>query len=263
VRIAVETDAPRARPISSHLRVAVDTDAPRARPISSHLRVAVDTDAPRARPISSHLRVAVDFDGVLFDHVPYLLRGFRDAYGIDLAAEGLAFWDFFQYRAVRQQDLRWSCIRGVLDDIETDVALHLEPPRDVHARGVLAELRRAGHAVHIVTARQEKSRDVTQLFLDVHGIEHDGLVMEAARKTGYDVLIDDSPHNVLMAAADGGLALLMDHPYNRDVPTHTNPLRVRDFREAASVIARRLAAARETPNAPSASAMPAAAPLGS
>ena len=64
------------------------------------LNVAVDTDAPASRPLDGNadrrLRIAVDFDGVLFDHVPYVLRGFRDAHGIDLEEEGLRYWDFFQ-----------------------------------------------------------------------------------------------------------------------------------------------------------------------
>jgi hypothetical protein len=65
------------------------------------------------------MKIAVDFDGVLFDHVPYLLRGFRDAHGIDLQEEGLRYWDFFQYRAVREANLTWSCVRNVLERIDT------------------------------------------------------------------------------------------------------------------------------------------------
>ena len=61
--------------------------------------------------------------------------------------------------------------------------------------------------------------------------------MGAATKTGYDVLVDDAPHNVLMAAADGGMALLMDHPYNRDVPTKRNPVRVRSWRDVDVAVA--------------------------
>lgn len=177
------------------------------------------------------LRIGVDFDGVLFDHVPYLLRGFRDAHDIDLEAEGLRHWDFFQYRAVREKDLSWSCVRNVLEKIETDPALHLNPPRDLHAIEVIRRWRQQGHRVEIVTARDPTSRPVTELFLDTHGIEHDGLRMGIHIKTGYDILIDDAPHNVLTAAADGTRALLMDHPYNRDVPAHRNPLRVRNWRE--------------------------------
>lgn len=183
------------------------------------------------------LRIAVDFDGVLFDHVPYMLRGFRDAHGIDLAAEGLRYWDFFQYRSVREAGLTWNCVRSVLLRIETDETFHLRPPRDGHARNVMARWRKEGHEVFVVTAREEASRDVTELFLAHHDIPHDGLVMEATRKTGYDILVDDAPHNVLMAAADGGVALLMDHPYNRDVPTKRNPLRVRSWHDVEIAVA--------------------------
>src|SRR5437667_12531754 len=87
--------------------------------------------------VAKKLRIAVDFDGVLFDHVPYLLRGFRDAHGIDLEAEGFRYWDFFQYRAVREADLTWRCVRRILERIHTDHAIHELPPRDPHARAAM------------------------------------------------------------------------------------------------------------------------------
>lgn len=173
--------------------------------------------------------MAVDVDGVLFDHVPYVLRGFRDAHGIDLAEEGMRHWDFFQYRGVRENELSHACVRKVLDAIETDPELHRREPLDPRAARVMREWKKAGHRVDVVTARAEQSREVTELFLETNAIPHDRLVMEASRKTGYDVLVDDSPHNVLMAAADGTMALLMDQPYNRDVPTGDNPVRVADW----------------------------------
>lgn len=184
------------------------------------------------------LRIAVDFDGVLFDHVPYLLRGFRDAHDIDLEAEGFRFWDFFQYRSVRERNLTWNCVHAILSRIEADTTLHRMPPRDPLAAHVIREWRRQGHEVHVVTARASTSREVTELFLQTHAIEHDGLRMGVALKTGYDVLIDDAPHNVLMAAAAGGVALLMDHPYNRDVPDQHNPLRVRDWAQVREQVDR-------------------------
>lgn len=177
------------------------------------------------------LRIAVDFDGVLFDHVPYVLRGFRDRYGIDLEAEGFRHWDYYHYQAVQDADLAPSKIHGLLRDIETDHLLHREPPRDRLAAYVMAGWRASGHKVEVVTARGRHAEAATRTFLTTHGIPHDGLVMEQRIKTGWDVLVDDAPHNVLTAAADGSVALLMDHPYNRDVPAHTNPLRVVNWRE--------------------------------
>lgn len=199
--------------------------------------MAVDKDVPTgARPIDRALRVAVDFDGVLFDHVPYLLRGFRDAHGIDLEDEGFRHWDFFQYRAVREKNLTWNCVKAVLAAIDTDPLLHSHPPRDAYACIVMQRWMDRGHRVEVVTAREPTARATTESFLQQHGIPHDALVMGASRKTGYDVLVDDAPHNVLMAAADGGLALLMDHPYNRDVPSKRNPVRVKTWRDVERVV---------------------------
>ncbi|MHB8585718.1 MAG: 5' nucleotidase, NT5C type [Thermoplasmatota archaeon] len=194
------------------------------------------TERTEDHPDASALRIAVDFDGVLFDHVPYILRGFRDAYGIDLEEEGMRFWDFFQYRAVREKDLTWKCVARILAAVETDLELHREPPRDPRCQAILGRWRDDGHVVEIVTARGSDAREATELFLRHHGIPHDRLRMGISKKVGWDVLVDDAPHNVLMAAADGGLALLVDHPYNRDVPTHTNPRRIVDFEEADAAI---------------------------
>src|SRR5581483_5772315 len=195
------------------------------------LEVAVKTAGPAGRPPRPNLRIAVDFDGVLFDHIPYLLRGFRDAHGIDLAAEGLRHWDFFQYRAVRERNLSWNAVKTVLERIDQDPVLHDCDARDPDAADVIASWRAQGHQVSVVTAREPGARATTEAFLARNGIRVDEVVMGARLKTGYDVLVDDAPHNVLMAAADGGLALLMDHPYNRDVPSKRNPLRVRRWRE--------------------------------
>ena len=193
------------------------------------------------------MRIAVDFDGVLFDHIPYILRGFRDHFGVDLEAEGLRHWDYFHYQAIQDADVSYNAMRKVLNAIETDPLLHLEPPRDERAARVMQAWRDAGHHVSVVTARSENSRAVTQMFLERHAIPFDELVMGAHIKTGYDLLVDDAPHNVLMAAADGGRALLMDHPYNRDVPTHTNPVRVTDWADVEEIAKAHLAHPRPDP----------------
>lgn len=183
------------------------------------------------------LRVAVDFDGVLFDHVPYVLRGFRDRYGIDLLDEGLRHWDFYHYKSIQEADLPPSKVRALLRDIETDHLLHLEPPLDPMAVPVMREWMDAGHHVSVVTARDRESEEATRLFLRHHRVPHHDLHMEVRIKTGWDILVDDAPHNVLIAAADGSRALLMDHPYNRDIPAHTNPLRVHDWQEVRAAVA--------------------------
>jgi uncharacterized HAD superfamily protein len=182
------------------------------------------------------LAIAVDVDGVLFDHIPYVLRGFRDAHGIDLTEEGLRYWDFFQYQAVRDAGLTEECVRRVLDRVETDPALHAKPPKDPFAARVMDAWKQAGHRVDVVTARGEISREVTQRFLATNEIPHDELHMEVEQKTGWDVLVDDAAHNVLAAADDGSTALLMDQPYNRDVDAQGNPHRVQDWVEVAGLL---------------------------
>jgi len=175
--------------------------------------------------------IAVDFDGVLFDHVPWVLRTFRDQHGIDLEGEGFQYWDYFQYRAVEKAELTVGVVRDLLRTLETDPTIHKSPLRDAYARDVMQAWQDAGHKVDVVTARNPDSKTVTLQFLNRNRVPFDNLQMGARLKTGFDLLIDDSPHNVLMAAAAGGRALLMDHTYNRDVPCERNPTRVHDWND--------------------------------
>ncbi len=185
-------------------------------------------------------RIAVDFDGVLFDHVPWVLRAFRDQHDIDLNDEGFRYWEYYQYKAVEDAGLTVGEVKSLLRNLETDEIIHKSPLREPHSRDVMQAWSDAGHTVDIVTARKPESKQVTLAFLHRHRVPFDNLRMDVRIKTGYDLLIDDAPHNVLMAAAAGGRALLIDHPYNRDVPCDINPTRVFDWddveREAESVL---------------------------
>jgi len=189
-------------------------------------------------PLPRPLRIAVDFDGVLFDHVPFVLSAFRERHGVDLLAEGMRHWDFHRYEAVQAAGLRTSHVRALLRSIETDDRLHREALRDPRAGAVMGAWLAAGHEVHVVTARGPHAAGTTRRFLSHHAIPHTRLHVGAGVKTGYDILVDDAPHNVLAAAATGSLALLMDHPYNREVAADGNPRRVRDWDEVAAEVRR-------------------------
>jgi uncharacterized HAD superfamily protein len=182
------------------------------------------------------LRIAVDVDGVLFDHVPHVLRGFRDRHGIDLMAEDLRHWDFYRYKAVQDAALPLGSVEALLRGLESDERLHRLPPRDPEAVEVMRRWMDQGHRVSVVTARDRRSEAATRLFLRRNGIPHHDLHMEVVVKTGWDVLIDDAPHNVVAAAAEGSQALLMDQPYNREVVADGNPLRVHDWRQVEAAV---------------------------
>lgn len=120
--------------------------------------------APAAR------RIAVGFDGVLFDHVPCLLRGFGDAHGTGFQEEGFRHRDFSRHRAVRERNLTWAASGRS----STSSAPRGETPRQ-HRHGL----------------RARRPRD-TEGFLRRNRIPHDMLMMGASRKAGWDVRVDDA-----------------------------------------------------------------------
>lgn len=186
--------------------------------------------------IGGDARIAVDFDGVLFDQAPHVREAFRELFGIDIGPvdtwpANLSAHEPIQDHALTDEDI-WAAFHAV----HTQPDIHRSNLIDAHACQVLDRLRATGHEVLIVTARRLEARETTELFLEHHGIPHDGVVMGARRKLGYDVLLDDLPHHVTRAADDGSLGLLMDQPYNRGFATDGNPMRVHGWRHVRRVL---------------------------
>ena len=80
----------------------------------------------------------------------------------------------------------------------------------------------AGHFIHITSHRADSARDATARWLDRIGLPHDELYcsfdkIARCEEIGIDVLIDDSPKNLLRAVDAGMIAATILHPWNRDL----------------------------------------------
>lgn len=171
------------------------------------------------------MRVYIDVDDVLADTTRALLR---------LAAA--EFSRAVAYETMEAFDLRISL---GLDDEEHARFMHSahqEPfllglPALGGAADVVAEWRRGGADVDIVTGRPPEARDATHRWLADNGIDHDGLhiVDKYGRfpgagaltphdliDRGYDLIIEDSLEVAeLMVEATDARVLLVDRPWNR------------------------------------------------
>jgi uncharacterized protein len=80
----------------------------------------------------------------------------------------------------------------------------------------------AGHFIHITSHRHAGAHAATERWLERIGLRHDELYcsfdkVARCREIGIDLLVDDSPVN-LLAALDAGIeAATIEHPWNRDV----------------------------------------------
>lgn len=93
------------------------------------------------------------------------------------------------------------------------------------------------HRVDIVTARGDVNTKILRNWLEKKDIKFNNFVVDQEKTDlGYDVLIDDSPRYI----GNGMKILLYDRPYNRNVKTGKNSLRVKSFSEIRRYIERKL-----------------------
>lgn len=182
------------------------------------------TTAPRdGRPrwaAAGPLTVAVDLDGVTCD----LVGGLRSwAIRCGMPADMLTDPDDYDFAA-------WGfCPTSTAAAIAAatsggDLFATLNP-----MPGAIDAIRRLQvvHRVCFVTARAQQpgtaALEIAQTgrWLAAHGLLP-APVHFTADKTSvtFDVLIDDHPHNIAAARAVGRVAVVYDHPYNRDAVGH-------------------------------------------
>lgn len=163
------------------------------------------------------MRIGLDFDGTIADTTGAKIRYAREVFGLELNA--LETW-----RAVGEPRLGAERFREMV------VAAHHEHTEFTEPMpGVLEVIERLAvdHQLFIVTARTDAEvewarRWVTARALPVQAVEHTNRAskLEASRRLGLDVLLDDSPP-VLLDIAEAGIgAALIETEYNRALPRH-------------------------------------------
>lgn len=168
------------------------------------------------------MKIALDLDGVCFD-----FTGALHAYAvrqllIDPSVPAVAgAWDFFLH------DWGWSSAEfaeHISDAIEFGEIYTKSGFVFPGAVEGVAELRRQGHTIHVITDRARfgpagMAAEQTFRWLDANGIvvdsvtfaQHKGEVLKA------DVAFDDAPHHWAAYRDAGVLCVLREHAYNAGV----------------------------------------------
>jgi len=172
--------------------------------------------------------IALDIDGVLADTRAAHKRELERELGVTLTDGGdYASFGFTHSDAGVMARLREVALTAwQRPTVFVDGAVPIEgaqaAARQFHQRGLLA-----GY----VTRRHPDLRPGTQAWLRAHGfpaapLHH--MVGDTDSKAAYvfrlgaDVMIEDSPREALLLAEDGVRVVLLDRPYNREMPPHPN-----------------------------------------
>jgi FMN phosphatase YigB (HAD superfamily) len=157
--------------------------------------------------------VAIDIDSTLHPYWEQFQRAARKRFGIELPYEEQVTWDV--------PELRPEQFKVVLADTHKPEAILAAKPFP-GAVETIREWHEAGHRIHVVSHRHAGAAEATERWLHEIGLPYDGLDLSEdkiayAARVGVELLIDDSPENLLAATAAGIRAATLSHPWNRDV----------------------------------------------
>jgi uncharacterized HAD superfamily protein len=159
------------------------------------------------------VRIAIDIDSTLHHYWGQLEAAAKRRFGVDLPyAEQLA-WNIDR---LRPEQVR-ACVAETHSD-EQILAAEPYPGAVDTVRG----WHEHGHFIHITSHRRVEAHRATQRWLDRIGLPYDELYcswdkVARCREIGIELLIDDSPANLLGAVEAGIAAATLAHPWNREI----------------------------------------------
>jgi len=159
------------------------------------------------------VRIAVDIDSTLHPYWDQLSAVAKRRFGVDLPYESQLTWRIGHLRPEQVQ----VCVEET--HREATVLAATPYPGAVETIRAWHEL---GHFIHITSHRTTDAHAPTARWLDNIGMPYDELYcswdkVARCREIGIDVLIDDSPVNLMKAGEAGITPATILHPWNRDL----------------------------------------------
>jgi uncharacterized HAD superfamily protein len=173
------------------------------------------------------MRIAIDIDSTLHHYWPLLSAAAKRRFGIELPYDRQFSWTTTR--------LREEQMRVCIADTHTDEAIAAARPYP-NAVETVNRWHEAGHFIHVTSHRAEHCRTATARWLDDIGLHHDELYcsydkVARCREIGIDLLIDDSPANIVGALEAGMVVATISHPWNQDVCEEEDVICAKDWPE--------------------------------
>jgi hypothetical protein len=159
------------------------------------------------------MRIAIDIDSTLHHYWDVLSAAARRRFGVELPYDEQFTWGITR---LRDEQLA-VCIAETHCDTVIEAS---EPyPGAVDAVNRWAD---AGHFIHITSHRATSAHAATERWLQRIGLRYEELYCSYDKvsrcvELGIDVLIDDSPVNLVAAIERGITPATILHPWNQDV----------------------------------------------
>ena len=158
-------------------------------------------------------RIALDIDSTLHDYWPLFRRVVNERHGLDLPYDQQREWG----TSLLPRDDVIACIEETHSDHNILAAEPypgaVETVRDWHAEG---------HWIHITSHRHTYAYEATRRWLEQIEMPFDDLhcsfdKVSRCVELGIDILVDDSPINLVKAKKAGIVGATLIHPWNEHV----------------------------------------------
>jgi len=175
------------------------------------------------------MRIAIDIDSTLHDYWQLFSRLARRRFGVALAYEDQITYDIDRLRPEQVAALT----------AETHKAVHVLDARPYEgAVETVRSWHEAGHFIHVTSHRAADAHAATEQWLRQIEMPFDELYCSWDKVTRcaeieIDVLIDDSPDNILKAQERGIVPATILHPWNRELCEEEGVIAAEDWPQLA------------------------------
>jgi hypothetical protein len=188
------------------------------------------------------MNLCVDIDGTVTDPLYWLNRA-NDYFGMAICPEQVN--EYAIHRVMNVPEIAYREFYNIYGAL-----VHKEAAPLPGAREILTMLHSQQHAIHFVSAREERMRAVTEEWLKRYRMPYDSLALLGdpnkiwkARQLQCDLFIEDCLDNAIQLAGAGFHVVLIDCSYNQGrLPARV--LRVHHWKEILDLAYRRTAGDR-------------------
>jgi hypothetical protein len=170
-------------------------------------------------------KIALDIDSTLHPYWDLLQRIVRERYGVELPYEEQYEWGI----SALERDAVIHCVEeshsdeNILAGVPYENAI--ETVRAWHAEG---------HWIHVTSHRRTQTAEATARWLEQIEMPYDDLHCSFDKVTrcselGIDVLVDDSPVNIVRAREAGIVPATLIHPWNQEVVERDGVIAAHDW----------------------------------
>jgi uncharacterized protein len=159
------------------------------------------------------MRIALDIDSTLHHYWDCLSDAARRRFGVELPYE-----EQFDYGVTR---LRPDQLELVIAETHCDETILAGTPYPGAVEAVRA-WHEQGHFIHVTSHRAQACHGATAAWLEQIGLPYDDLYctydkVSRCLELDIDVLVDDSPSNILRALDHGIVVATIVHPWNQEL----------------------------------------------